>query len=366
MARTADQAAPKTRRALSQDLLNDLSPEEFNEEYQRLAAMQAMTPAMRARLRTRLIERLKTPVDKPSWGPDWVRQGERVAGHKQTTQSWFSRLTQRKKPVSETEDQPRERVWSDSDEEEATIIARNLEKSRQVAHYRWLYLIALVLSILVVAISMFVDYHIIREVWTRALANEFMIVPPALQASVMFKSLQVIFAVLIVHFMLKISGEGGKRLMIFASFVLAVLMIAGLGYIVAYSNMAGGTAAAHEQITTVSPQQNNAIDQLFAAEDRRAGVQPIAMAPAPQRTGSTTDGVSLGLPKLSETSLAHAESWFWLAFASVVFFIVTTVAALYMLSVENNARNIRIADDYKKRCKDFVLLHLLELEDSKR
>lgn len=366
MARTAEQATPNSRRALSKDLLFDLSPEEFNEEAQQLAAMQAMTPTMRARLRTQLVERLKTPVDKPSWGPDWVRQGERVAGHKQSTQSWFSRLRHNKKQNTETDDAGQERVLSDSDEEEATIIARNLEKSRQVERYRPLYAIALFLSVAVVALSMFVDYHIIREVWTRALANEFMVVPPALQASVMFKSLQVIFAVLIVHFMLKITGEGGKRLMILTSFILAVMMIAGLGYIVAYNNMAGGTATAREQITSVSPQQDNAINQLFAADDRRQGVQQIALAAPPQRAAASADGVSLGLPKLSETSLAHAEPWFWLAFASVVFFIVTTVAALYMQSAENNARNIHIAGDYKNRRRDFVLLHLLELQDDKR
>ena len=32
---------------------------------------------------------------------------------------------------------------------------------------------------------------------------------------------------------------------------------------------------------------------------------------------------SLGFPKLSQNSLANADSWFWLAFASVIFFIVT-------------------------------------------
>jgi hypothetical protein len=75
------------------------------------------------------------------------------------------------------------------------------------------------------------------------------------------------------------------------------------------------------------------------------------------------EGVSLGLPKLSETSLAHADSWFWLAFASVVFFIVTTVAALYMQTCENNVRNYHIAKDYQNRRKDFALLHLLETAD---
>ena len=364
MARTAEKGAPKPRKALSHDLLHGLTPEEFNQEAQELAKMEAMTPAMRARLRAQLVERLKTPVDEPSWGPDWVRRGERVAGHKQSTQSGLSRLFQRKKTSEKTEDAAEpERVLSDREEEDATIIARNLEKSRQVAHYKPLYVAAAVLSLAIVLISMFVDYHIIREVWTRALANEFMVVPPALQSSVMFKSLQVVFAVLIVHFMLKITGAYGRNTMIAASFVLALMMIAGLGYLVAYNNMAGGTATAHEQMTaTGQPQNNNAIDQLFAS-DNTSGVQQAAMTTVAPRAATATDGVSLGLPKLSETSLAHADSWFWLAFASVVFFIVTTVAALYMQTVENNVRNYHIANDYQQRRKDFTLLHLLELAE---
>ena len=59
-----------------------------------------------------------------------------------------------------------------------------------------------------------------------------MVVPPALQSSVVFKSLQVIFAVLIVHFMLKITGAYGRNTMIAAAFVMAVVMIGGLGYLV--------------------------------------------------------------------------------------------------------------------------------------
>jgi hypothetical protein len=351
MARTAVEVQPTSRKALSRDLLHGLSPEEFQEEAQKLAAMGAMTPVVRARLRAQLIERLKTPVDKPSWGPDWRREGERVAGYNQT-------LDRRDKKKSAAEARPEADAENGATETDDAIIARNMEKSRQVAHYKPLYAGAAGLALVIVLISMFVDYHIIREVWTRALANEFMVVPPALQPSVVFKSLQVVFAVLIVHFMLKITGAYGRNTMIAASFVLAMLMISGLGYLVAYNNMAGGTATAQEQ--TAQP-NNDSIQQLFAAE---AGVQTASMA-APRSAARSNDGVSLGLPKLSDTSLAHADKWFWFAFASVVFFIVTTVAALYMQTVENNVRNIHIANDYSQRRKDFALLHLLEAAEAR-
>jgi hypothetical protein len=175
--------------------------------------------------------------------------------------------------------------------------------------------------------------------------------------------LQVIFAVLIVHFMLKATGAYGRNTMIAAAFVLTVVMIGGLGYLVAYNNMAGGTSTTLEQ-RQAPAQQTNSIDALFSPND---GIQHASLtSPAPQTASAgTTDGVSLGLPKLSQTSLANADSWFWLAFASVIFFIVTTVAALYMQIAENNVRNFHISHDYKHRQKQFAQLHLLELADRK-
>jgi hypothetical protein len=342
--------------ALSRDLFHGLTPEQFDVEAKSLAKAQSMTPSVRARLRSQLVERLKTPVDEPSWGPDWVKRGEKVAAHRHKKPGVMAKMLPfGKKDEEEDEEEPlSERERTDSD-----IIARNMEKSRQVAHYRPLYLIAAGLALAILLLAMFVDYHIIREVWTRALANEFMVVPPALQSSVVFKSLQVVFAVLIVHFMLKISGVYGRNAMIVASFILALVMIGGLGYLVAYNNMAGATSAQQEQRNTDAT-GNGAIDQLFD-NGTQAKAQPAAQVT--QAPVSQPDGVSLGLPKLSQTSLANADSWFWLAFASVIFFIVTTVAALYMQTVENNVRNFHIARDYSHRRRQFAQLHLLELAD---
>lgn len=345
--------------ALSRELFHGLTPEQFDVEAKSLAKAQSMTPSVRARLRSQLVERLKTPVDEPSWGPDWVKRGEKVAAHRHKRPGAMARMLPFGKKDEEEED---EEPLSERERTDSDIIARNMEKSRQVAHYRPLYLIAAGLALAILLLAMFVDYHIIREVWTRALANEFMVVPPALQSSVVFKSLQVVFAVLIVHFMLKISGVYGRNAMIVASFILALVMIGGLGYLVAYNNMAGATSAQQEQRSNDAT-GNGAIDQLFD-NDTQAKAQPAAqVTPAPANQAGMTDGVSLGLPKLSQTSLANADSWFWLAFASVIFFIVTTVAALYMQTVENNVRNFHIARDYSHRRRQFAQLHLLELAD---
>ena len=89
--------------------------------------------------------------------------------------------------------------------------------------------------------------------------------------------------------------------------------------------------------------------------------------PATEHVGAAENSeYSLPLPRISQTSLANADSWFWLAFASVIFFIVTTVAALYMQTVENNVRNFHIAHDFKHRRKQFTQLHLLELADRRQ
>jgi hypothetical protein len=356
---------PATRSALSQGLFHDLTPEQFNVEAKELAKAEALTSTVRARLKAQLIERLKTPVDEPSWGPDWVKKGEKVAAHRHRKPGLVSRMLPFGKAEEEEDegDEPlNERERTDTD-----IIARNMEKSRQVAHYRPLYLVAVGLALCIALLAMFVDYQIIRgDVWTRALSNEFMVVPASLQSSVVFKSMQVIFAVLIVHFFLKITGVYGRNTLISTAFVFALVMIGCLGYLVAYNNMAGATSATQEQ-QSAPTSSTNSIEQLFNATSASApsDAQPTAQPVARTTEASMGDGFSLGLPKLSKTSLANADSWFWLAFASVIFFIVTTVAALYMQTVENNVRNFHIARDYAHRRRQFAQLHLLELADQK-
>lgn len=245
-----------------------------------------------------------------------------------------------------------------------------MEKSRQVFHFRSLYVLAAFAAIAIIAIGMFVDYQIIKgDVWTRALANEFMVVPASLQGTLFFKSLQVVFAVLIIHFMLKITGVYGRNAMVTVAFVFALVMIGGLGYLVAYNNMTGGTSTTLEHAQQNGQPQGNSIDQLFASVGHRANTgdaaeQTPGVIPASMTTGKSDD-MSLGIQKPSERSLANADSWFWLAFASVIFFIVTIVAALYMQIFENNVRNFLISRDYLHRRKQFAQLHLLELAEHK-
>lgn len=359
------------RTALSHELFHGLSPEEFDKEARSLADAEAMTPSVRARLKAQLVERLKTPIDQPSWGPDWVKHGDKYAPtHGNDEKRGLARLFSRDDGEDEDEtENGRPSALSERDQDDAHSIARNMEKSRQVFHYRRLYAAAAVLAIVIALLAMFVDYQIIRgDIWTRALSNEFMVVPQSLQSTLVFKSMQVIFAVLIVHFMLKITGVYGRNVLVTTAFLFALVMIGCLGYLVAYNNMSGGTSTTLEHQQATDPSQNNSIDQLFASVQKTppgeqfnqpaepAQVMTASMTPSPHE-------FSLPLPRLSQRSLADTDSWVWLAFASVIFFIVTTVAALYMQTVENNIRNFLISRDYKHRQRQFAQLHLLELAD---
>ncbi len=375
--RSANRKPP--RNGLSRELLHGLTPDEFKAEAHSLAAAEAMTPQVRERMKAHLVERLMTPVDRPSWGPDWIKQSDRDAPRRGKKKSQglmgFFRPERSAFNASENTEPPVKSALSSQDNDESRVIARNLETSRQVAHYSGLYVFGMMIAIAIALLAMFVDYQIIRgDVWTRALSNEFMVVPVSLQASVVFKSLQVVFAVLIVHFMLKITGVYGRNAMITTGFVLALVMIGCLGYLVAYNNMAGGTSATLEHHEDGSaPAQDNSINKLFASlntpsDTTSSDVQADGTTSRAARSGmeNADETSTLAVPKVSQRTLANADSWLWLAFASVIFFIVTMVAALYLQTGENNARNFMISRDYKHRRRMFAQLHLLELADRKQ
>ena len=346
------------RAGLTDELLG-MTPDEFGDEARALAEASSLSPATRERLKHQLIQRLKTPVDPPSWGPDWARRRNKELAKAEKSPGWFSRRSKAARAADEAHPLTREQ------RSDAEIIVANLEKSRQVSQYRTLYIIGFVLAVAIALLAMFVDYEIIRgDIWTRALSNEFMIVPESLKESVFFKSLQVVFAALAIHFMLKITGVYGRNTLISAAFVLTCIMVVCLGYLVAYNNMDAGTSARLDHMRETLAPPNSTIDDLLTKVDARND----RLAPAVQTGDATAAAVpdfSLPVPKLSEQSLANAQGWLWLAFASVIFFIVTTIAALYMQIAEHNVRNFLIARDYKTRRRQYAQLHLLEVADAR-
>lgn len=344
------------RMTLTDDLFG-MSQDEFGNQARALAEVSALSPATRERVKHQLIQRLKTPVDPPSWGPDWARRRNKELAKGEKSRGWFSRRDKAQDAAAQAHPLSKEQ------QSDAEIIANNLEKSRQVAQYRGLYIAGFVLAVVIALLAMFVDYEIIRgDIWTRALSNEFMIVPESLKESVFFKSLQVVFAALAIHFMLKITGVYGRNTLISTAFVLTCIMVVSLGYLVAYNNMDAGTSARldHQQESTAP--QNSTIDELLTqVGTRSASAEQAAPARVSEAGAASLAEFSLPLPKLSQKSLASAQGWLWFTFASVIFFIVTTIAALYMQIAEHNVRNFLIARDYKTRRRQYAQLHLLEM-----
>ena len=79
--RKIDEASPPTGRkvALSHELFHGLTPDEFRAERETFNDAVGMAPGVRRRLEAQLKERLMTPPDAPTWGPDWVKHGEKFA-----------------------------------------------------------------------------------------------------------------------------------------------------------------------------------------------------------------------------------------------------------------------------------------------
>src|ERR1700744_5926971 len=119
------------RHALSHELFHGLTPEEFDNEAKSVADAQAMTPAVRRRMEAQLTERLMTPPDAPSWGPDWVKRGDRDAPKRgKQKPGLFARTFSRE---DDDEDESTEAMSPEVPRDEDYVIARNMEKSRQIA-----------------------------------------------------------------------------------------------------------------------------------------------------------------------------------------------------------------------------------------
>lgn len=325
-----------------------------------------------ARSLEELRARLIAPPEVPSWGPHGVR----------------SRLAQLFRalriPHGLRERLPAALRGKQQNEHEQ--IVENLELHRKIFNYRWYYFFTAIASLLIALGALYVDYHIIQaDVWTRALSDEFGVVPAAMQESVIFKSLQVVFATLAIHFMLKITGDVGRYIMVVLVFVLSFVMVAGLGFIVANNNLAAG-ASGLKSLESDGNQLGDALTQLGLA----AGpAQPEAATPStearPQFVEKTAERCPRGYQvypddnTLCRLNGAAAEAplvnlnlqdWFvfrslpeewrknaqinlWLVFASLIFFVITAIAALYLESAERNVRNFVEARDYLNRAADY-------------
>lgn len=316
----------------------------------------------REQIRTRLL----MEPEQPTWGPKGGK-------------SRMRRIAENMRRGKLAEGSPEERA----------LIEENYELHRRIYSYRPMYLIAAITSFLIACVALYVDFNIIEaDVWTRALADEFGIVPSALQNSVFYKSLQVVFATLAIHFMLKVTGYPGRIFLVVLVFILTFAMVGGLGFVVANNNLAAG-ASGVKSIDGEQPRLGDALAQLglstapasngsaaaTGAAERRdefvsrtdercpTGYEKYAPDPSLCRLkGSTAVAplVNLNLQdwfvfkSLPEEWRRNAQINLWLVFVSVIFFIITAVAALYLQSAERNIRNFFDARDFLKRREAYL------------
>ena len=343
-----------------------------------MAERELPTEAEFEQLRTRLL----LPPERPTWGP---KVGTRTARVKRSLSNLRSNSRDRQPGMLSTD--------------ERRQIEENYETHRRIYDYRLMYIFAAVFSTVVAVLALFVDYHIIAaDVWTRALADEFGVVPDSLKESVIYKSLQVVFATLAVHFLLKLTGGVGRFVMVLVVCIVTFAMIGGLGFVVANNNLAAGASGVRAVESENGSQLGDALTQLGlksasqastiptpsfgsgeASED--ASAQPDVIArkqpdgPCPAGYSKTEDGqqcqkrpttgkgntalVNLNLQDwfvfkaLPEQWRKNAQVNLWLIFVGVIFFIITTVAALYLQTAERNIRNAFDAGAFKKREQDY-------------
>lgn len=169
------------------------------------------------------------------------------------------------------------------------------------------------LSLFVTALV--VDFYIVKEFWTWALSNENGDLQNALRDSVVFKSLQVVFATMAIHFMLTNIGAVGRG--IYATFIalLAMAMITGVGLLWATNSLPPGATLFGVDIHGSASAVNDTLRQL--------GLDAPAVAP-------NGDGVLTG------ESIKTYQSLIWLSALSVLFLIVASIGAL---SLEIAIRN---------------------------
>lgn len=196
-----------------------------------------------------------------------------------------------------------------------TLSARKNELERQRKDpYAWGgHLLAILIGFGILALALRVDYAIIHEFWTRALADEFGEVPKSLASSVFFKSAQVIFATLAFHLFIETIGPIGRKAFIVFIFTLTFAMLLGIGVIIANRWLPAGS-----QLFGIDLNQ-----AVASSQDMLAAIGLGAPA-----ANAVADSVAPG--PITESQVRTAQTLLWLGSLSLIFIIVTGVGALCM------------------------------------
>jgi hypothetical protein len=201
-------------------------------------------------------------------------------------------------------------------------------------------------GMIIVVLALTVDFKILEDFWTTIYQNKFLQVPESLKDNVIFKSLQVLFAVLAIHFLISAPGVAGK--VIRGAFVtsigfMVVLMLVGLGFLAANSTLpAGATLKNHPVHPTEAAVHQSNTDVLTSLGLRPSSGTEVK-ADKPAKKGSKTSSKPAELRYLVSrgdkgggffSSLWHnAKNWDFATWNTVVFYSTFSLIFLFVSSV---------------------------------
>jgi hypothetical protein len=279
---------------------------------------------------------LSQELTKPSWGPKIsprdFKRGKKKIGRSLANRArgLFGRRDDNANDRSSTLEP--DYLMHIQDQE----ISFNLEQARRYSHFLWLYFAAALASVAIVIAALTVDYSILKEFWHQAMMNEYMMVPPELQDSVSLKALQVLFATIGIHLVLRHAPNWIVTMFTGVIFVMTVLMMIAIGFLYAHKTLPV------ENQATVAGQSTEESGLLGAfAESLGAG-------------GSAADATAGGAaPKWTGVFNAETLAWVdavgWLVALTAIFLVVASIGALFLLWGEHNIRNFILARDYSNR-----------------
>jgi hypothetical protein len=154
--------------------------------------------------------------------------------------------------------------------------------------------------------ALIVDFFIVKEFWTWALSNENGDLQAALRDSVVFKSLQVVFATMAIHFMLTNIGSYGRAAYTIFICLLTIGMITGIGLLWATNSLPPGATLFGVDIHGSASAVNDTLRQL----------------------GLDAPSAPSGNGIINGESIKTYQTVIWLGALSVLFLIVASVGAL--------------------------------------
>jgi hypothetical protein len=291
---------------------------------------------------------LSQDLTKPSWGPKIrtrnFKRGKAKVGTKARGMMSFGRKNDAEVAFDRHEVLEPTRLMHDQDQ----AISFNLEQSRRYHQFLWLYLGAALASVVIVTAALSVDYSILKEFWYQAMMNEYMMVPPELLSSVPLKALQVLFATIGIHLVLRHMPRWVVTGFTAIIFVMTVGMMLAIGFLYAHKTLPADNQATlagetTEQSGLFGSLEDSGVSMGAGSDDENVGVITNAF-----------EGV------FSSEDLAIIDAIGWLVALTMIFLVVASIGALFMLWGEHNIRNFILARDYRERKFETERLRLAE------